>query len=177
MPQYTYGLTQLIGHGHAFTQLASVTKPAAGANLSHKPSGSYWSLVDSMSFQLVTSSTVADRLVTLSVLDGTGIAVATIPAASTQGASTTVQYTYLSNFSSQTGLVGGAQLSVFPGVFLQPDYTISVTVASIDTTDQLSNIRVYYQRFVTGDDGYMLGTFDLERDPLADLGELATFRS
>lgn len=177
MPQFTYGLTQLIGHGKAFTQLERPTVPAAGAGFTYTENGRNWSLVDSFSFQLATSSTVADRLVTVTVKDGSGVALVTIPAASTQGASTTAQYTFVRDFSSQIGLAGGAQLSYFPSIFLQGDFSIAVTVANIDTTDAITNIRLYKQQFETGDDGYLLGPVDTETNAAAVLGELATFRS
>lgn len=177
MPQYTLGLTQLIGHGRAFTQLERPTVPAAGAGFTITQNGRYWALVDSLAFQLVTSATVADRLVTLTVKDGGGIAVATVPAAATQAASTTAQYTFLPGVSTPVGLVGGAQLNIFPSVFLQGDFSIVVAVANIDTTDAITNIRLYKQQFETGNDGYLLGPVATETNPLAELGELATYRS
>jgi hypothetical protein len=43
---------------------------------------------------------------------------------------------------------------------MEPDWSWVVTVASIDSGDQISNIRIVSQRFVTGDAGYLLGVYN-----------------
>src|SRR5204863_5023008 len=39
--QYTYGLTRLLGHGHAFSEVVSVASPAVATGLTYTYTGSY----------------------------------------------------------------------------------------------------------------------------------------
>jgi hypothetical protein len=139
-----------------------VAKPAVGGGFVYKNDGQYWEYIDALSFQLVTDSNAANRLVTLTVADGQGTALATVPSAAALTASKTGQYTYLDNYSASTGATDGPFLNVFPGVWLQPDYTVTVAIAGVQVGDQVSNIRVYAERFVTGAQGYLLGVVEYD---------------
>lgn len=162
MTQFTLGLTRRVGHGRAFTQTLHLPAPAAGAGFTYTNDGFYWEYIDSLSFQLVTSSQSANRLAVLTVKDGLGIPLATVPSAAALTASKTTQYTYLDNYSATTGATDGPFLNTFPGVWLQPQFSVSVAVTAIDTADQISNIVVYAERFVTGDQGYLLGVVEYD---------------
>lgn len=164
MTQYTLGFTRLLGHGRAFSQVLPLPDPAAGAAFTYTNTGFYWEILDSISFQLVTSSHAANRQVTLSILDGSGTALATLPSASVQTASLTYQYTWSPEFSNFNTVVDTAVTSPLPILLLQPQYGFSVTVGNIDTGDQVSNIRLYAERFVTGDQGYLLGVVEYDGD-------------
>jgi hypothetical protein len=165
--QYTFGLTRLLGHGHAFSQVLPQASPAAGAGFTYANDGSYWELIDSVSFKLVTGGNAANRQVTLSILDGSGVALATLPAASVQTASLTWNYTWSRDFATFNTVVGLAVTAPLPGLLLQPTYSVVVAVGAIDAADQISNIRLYAERFVTGRSGYLLGTLD-SGDPRLD---------
>lgn len=167
MTQYTLGLTRRVGHGRAFTQTLHVPNPAAGAGFTYQNSGFYWEYIDSVSFKVATGSNAANRLVNLSVTDGLGITLATVPPAAAVTASKTTQYTYLDNYSATTGATDGPFLNCFPGIWLQPQFSIVVTVTAIDAADQISNIVVYAERFVTGDAGYLLGVVESD-DPVVN---------
>lgn len=162
MTQFTLGLTRTIGHGRAFSQVLAVPDPAADSGFTYTNDGAYWELVDLIAFQLVSDSNAGNRQVTLSILGGDGVALATLPAASVQIASKTYQYTWSTEFSNFNTLVGTAITSPLPAVFLQPTYQISVALASGHAGDQFSNIRVYAERFVTGDAGYLLGVQEVD---------------
>lgn len=177
MPQYTYGLTRLVGHGHAFSQLVPVTTPAAGVGFTYTNSGRYWEVLDLAAFQLVTGSNAANRQVTLSVKNGLGIAIATLPSASVQTASLTWQYTWSTEFSNFNTVVGLAVTSPLPYVFLQPSYSVSVAVGAVDAADQISNIQLYLQRFVTGSEGYLLGVLDTAETPASVMAGYAALSS
>ncbi len=177
MAQYTYGLTRLIGHGHAFTQLEHRATPAAGAGFTYTNSGRYWEVLDLAAFKMVTGSNAANRQVTLTIADGLGIAIATLPAASVQTASLTWNYTWSTDFSNFNTVVGLAVTSPLPYVFLQPAYSVTVAVGAVDAADQISNIVLYLERFVTGKEGYLLGTVDTADDPAAGLAGYATVAS
>ncbi len=164
MTQRTYGLTQGLGHGFAFTENVPVPNPAAGAGFTYRNASPYWQLVDSLSFKIVSSSQAANRAVTLTVADGNWVPLATIPSAAALTASKTGFYTYLAGYSATTGGTDGPFLNVFPSIFLQQDYSFTVAVAAVDTADQLSEIRLQVQQYVTGEQGYLLGVVDAEAE-------------
>ena len=139
-----------------------MTRPAAGAGFTYTNDGSYWELIDLISMQLVTGSNAANRQVTLTIAGGDGIALATLPSASVQTASLTWHYTWSTEFSNFNTVVATAVTAPLPAIFLQPMYSIAVTVGAIDAGDQISGIRLYAERFVTGEAGYLLGVKDVE---------------
>lgn len=169
MTQYTYGLTRQIGHGHAFTQNVAVPDPAAGAGFTYTNSHSYWELVDSLAFQIATTATSGSRAVTLTVADGAGVPLATVPTNDTTAASHTGIYTFLSDFTGSLGATNGPFLSFMPRIFLQPTFTVTVAVGAVATGDQISKIRLEVERFVTGPSGYLLGVVDSADTPAARL--------
>lgn len=160
MTEYLLGLTRLIGHGRAFSEVLTVAKPAAGAGFTYTSQGNYWELLDSLSFQIVTDANAANRQVALTIKDGSGVALATLPAASVQVASLTYQYTFAHEFATFNTVVGLAVTAPLPWLFLQPGYTAVVSIGAVQVTDQVSNIRLQSQRFVTGDQGYRIGMVD-----------------
>jgi hypothetical protein len=175
--QYTYGLTRLLGHGHAFSQVLPQTKPAAGGGFTYTNDGSYWEIIDLIAFRLVTGGNAANRQVLLTIKDGGGVALATLPAASVQTASLTWDYTWSPEFSNFNTVVATAVTSPLPLIFLQPQFSVVVTIGAVDAADQISNIRLYAERFVTGNEGYLLGVQDTTREPFAELARVATFES
>jgi hypothetical protein len=168
LTQYTLGLTRRVGHGRAFSQVLLVAKPAVGLGFTYINEGRYWEYIDSVSFQIVTDANAGNRLVTLTVADGQGVALATVPSAAALTASKTGQYTYLDNYSATTGATDGPFLNTFPGVWLQPDYRVTVSIANVQVGDQVSNIRVYAERFVTGAQGYLLGVAEYDEPTVGE---------
>ena len=177
MTQYTYGLTRMLGHGHAFTQRLVVPNPAAGAAFTIPADSRYWRVFDLIAFRLVTSSHTANRQVVLTYLDGDGVAIATLPSASTQAATLTYDYTWSTEFSNFNTVVGGAVTSPLPFTLLPPGFSAAVTIGSEDTGDQVSNIRVMSEQFVTGNEGYVIGVTDTLLDPVAELAAVAAIGS
>ena len=162
MTQYTLGLTRRLGHGRAFSQVLALPSPAVNSGFTYQNDGFYWEYVDSLSFQLATDSNASNRLVSLTVADGLGVPIAVVPSGAALTASKTGHYTYLENYNATTGVTDGPFLNVFPGVFLQPQYSVTVGLGGGEAGDQVSNIRLYVERFVTGDAGYLLGVVELD---------------
>jgi hypothetical protein len=162
--QYTLGLTSGVSHGPAFSQLERVATPAAGAGFTYTNDGRYWERLVAVSFRLVSGSNAANRQVLLTVADGGGVALALFPSASVQTASLTWDYAFLASISNFSTVVGTSVVSPIFGGFLQPRFTVALTIGAVDAADQVSNIRVYVERFVTGDGGYQLGTIEVD-DP------------
>lgn len=163
MAQFTLGLTRLLGHGRAFSEVVAVPNPAVDTGFTYQIS-QYWKILDSVSFTLVTDANAANRQVTLLVLDGSGAQLAAFPAATVQTAGTTVHYAFLENVSSFLATVGGNSVSPVYSSLLQPGFSVVVTIGSKQAGDQISSIRFNNQNFVTGDEGYLLGVFE-EDDP------------
>ena len=164
MTQYTYGLTRLIGHGHAFSEVVPVASPAVATGFTYTVSGTQWQLLDLISFRLVSDGNAANRQVTLTIADAGGIALATLPSASVQVATKTYDYTWSTEFDTFNAVVSNAITSPLPAIFLQPEFTVVVAVGSVQAGDQISRIRLYAEQFVTGPQGYLLGVVD-ERLP------------
>lgn len=175
MTQYLLGLTQLLGHGRAFSEVLTVAKPAAGAGFTYTNDGAYWELIDSLSFRLVADANAANRQVTVTIKDGSGAALATLPSASVQVATLTYDYTFAPEFSTFNTVVASAVTGPLPVIFLQPGYTVTLAIGAVQVTDQVSNIRLYAQRFVTGPQGYRIGMVEeatVREEALIRLSEL-----
>lgn len=159
--QYTLGLTRLLGHGHAFTEVVPVTKPAVGAGFVYTVSR-YWEISDSLSFRLVTDGNAANRQVTVNVNDGGGVLLASFAAAAVQAASLTRDYVFLPNYSAPSGPVGGVYNTPWYQGLLQPSFNITLVIGAVQAGDQVSNIRLSQERFVTGPEGYLLGVVEAD---------------
>lgn len=176
MTQYTLGLTRLLGHGRAFSEVLPVANPAVAHGFTYKNDGLYWRIIDLISFQLVTDANAASRQVTLTIKDGGGVALATLPAASTQATGLTYQYTWSVDWNSFNTVIASAVTSPLPYIFLQPDYTVVVTIGSVQAGDQVSNIRIYAEKFETGAAGYLLGPIEVDDDELNAAIAVGTIR-
>lgn len=135
----------------------AVTAPAAGAELSIKIGGSNlttpglgaWRIL-AITFQLVTSATVANRTVQL-VLDDTTTTWFRTGAPGSQAASLTEQY---SAFEGSTG--GGANGPVnhlgwmSPAPVLYVGHRLRTVTANIDPGDQYSNIGMLVEELPSG---------------------------
>jgi hypothetical protein len=158
--EFTLGLVSGFSHGRAFSEALSPASPAAGAGFTINISSRYWERFGSLAFRLVSNGNAANRQVVLTVADNDGISLAAFPAASVQVASKTYDYFFMPNLNSFNTLVGTVITSPAPSFFLQPGWSLVVAVGAMDAADQISNIRWYPERFVTGPQGYRQGAVD-----------------
>ena len=128
--QVTYGLLEPFSHGRGYQELVTGTSPAAGANYTHKLAGKWVSRLLLCSFQLTTSVTTADRIVTVEYATAAGTVYAADGAAVAVEASTTSQQFYGSSERGQSEWNTGTPV-FFPlwGGFLYPGFEIIVNVA------------------------------------------------
>lgn len=173
MTQYTYGLTRLLGHGHAFSEVVAVPSPAVDSGFTYTQAGQQWAILDTIAFRLVSDSNAANRQVTLTIADGGGVALATLPAASVQVASKTYDYTWSTNFTTFNTVIANVITAPLPIIFLQPEYSVTVAIGAKQAGDQVSNIRLYAEQFVTGPQGYLLGVLDADHPWIRDRVEFA----
>ena len=132
------------------SQIVTVSSPAAGAGQTFKYAGSEFWRVRAVSFQLVTSATVANRIVYLDMLDGDGKRLGRFSSGYTQTASLTSVYTFgvgMNVYGANAAASIGAPL---PDLWLRKGCELSIGVTAIDTTDQLSVIRVTLDQVFAG---------------------------
>lgn len=173
MPEVTLGIFGPIGHGRGFSELYAAPNPAANAGFTYTVEGGYWERLASLSFHLSTSSDSDNRQVTLTFKDPSGAVLASISPASVQAASLEYDYTFLPNITTPQAVAGLGLLSPLYAALLQPQWTAVVTIANKHAADQVSAIRVYRERFITGPDGFDIGVTEVESPDVQRLAVLA----
>ena len=173
MTQYTLGLTRLLGHGRAFSEVIPVAKPNVDTGFTYTVAN-YWEMIDSLSFQLATDGNAGNRQVQVTIFDGGGVQLAAYPSASVQAASLTYHYNFQAGVCTFDTVVGLNVVSPIYHGLLQPGFTVVATIGGSKAGDQISNIRFNNQRFVTGFEGYLLGVYE-EDDPV--LNEWIRFKA
>ena len=139
-----------------------MASPAVATGFTYTQPGLGWAMLDLVAFRLVSDGNAANRQVSLVIADGGGIALATLPAASVQIATKTYDYTWSTDLDTFNAVVSNAITSPLPAIFLQPEFTVAVSVGSVQAGDQISRVRLYAQQFVTGPQGYLLGVVDAD---------------
>ena len=168
MTEVTLGLTAPFAHGRGFSEPLALPDPAVSTGFTITIGSQYWERGAALAFRLVTDSNAANRAVKLVVNGGDCVALATLPAASVQTATLTWDYTWTPDVSTFNTVAALSVVSPFPHFFLQPEYSLVVTIGAKQVGDQISNIRFYRERFQTGPGGYQQGTVtDLEARALA----------
>lgn len=160
--QVTYGLLEPFHHGRGYQEAVFPKQPAAGANYSKKVDGKWWTRLLTCTFTLTTSATVADRLVTIDYTDPTGALYLSDGAPVALPASQTGVYFGSRGRTVSEWNTGTPTWFPLTAQFIPPGYTVGITVAAIDTTDQISGIGFLYERFETNESGYITGGVDLE---------------
>ena len=102
----------------------------------------------------------ANRNVLLVVKDGSGAVLDAVSPAAVQVAAKAYTYVYAQYAAAINDTVNLVNTQRLPTVFLQPSYTIVVTIGSVQAGDQVSAIRVYMEQFDTGPQGYPTGMVD-----------------
>lgn len=161
--QVTYGLLAPFQHGRGFQDLVTPADPDAGGGLTVPIEGKWASRLILCSFQLTTSSNVADRIVTVEYATADGTVFAADGASVAVEASTTSQQFYGSSERGNSEWNTGTSV-FFPlwGGFLYPGFEVIVSVAGVDTTDQLAAVSLLFERFDTGNAGYPIGAMDAD---------------
>lgn len=124
--------------------------PAAGANFSVAVPGEFEQALLSITFQLVTDATAANRFVELVYTDGNNKTFyrSGLPGAVT--ASTTATFCFAVHPQSGAANTGNQVYAPLAPLVLVPPNTIGITVTNIQATDQLSAIVMRVARFQSG---------------------------
>jgi hypothetical protein len=134
---------------YGLPDLYYATSPAAGATYSETIGGSFYTRLVGVYVQLVTSSTTADRYVSIEYLDEqSNVIFASGPAVAVTASATQLLHFSPLHYESAWP-VGSHVISPLAPLLLYPLWKWRIQVLNIDTTDQLSKIRVVRERFYT----------------------------
>jgi hypothetical protein len=147
-------------HGRAFPEIITPSNPAVATGFTYTVGGNYWERVASLSFVLTSDNNAANRAVLLRVKDGSGATLIGIPTAAVQVASKVYTYSYWGQQTPGTDAVGLVNAQPAPSIFLQPGFSIVVSIGAVQAGDQVSAIRLYMERFDTGPQGYPVGMLE-----------------
>lgn len=129
-------------------------QPAAGAVYSYTVGGEAWLRVLAARLSITTSATVANRFVSLDYINARGITYVRNGAAAVITASTTAQafeWNYqrtVSDWNTNTPIFVPCL-----DTWLPPGFKVQFSVDAIDTTDQISALHLYVQRYASGIEG------------------------
>ena len=144
-----FALGQEYGFGQSFQEVVLEASPAAGASFTHTEAGKYRSRLIACEFSIVTSSTVADRYVTVEYLRGGVTSFSASGAAVLVEASSTQRFVGSIDRGVAEWNTGTDIFFPLAKVFLEGGAVVKINVSGIDTTDQLSGIVFTFDRFPT----------------------------
>jgi hypothetical protein len=156
------GLSLGITHGRVITELDRPDDLAAGVAYSYEVTGGYWELPRALTMTVAAGAddTVTD--VQLSYLDDTGLPVATLTTGAAIDASTAAVYSFVWNWQGAAAWSSDVLTASLPQLLLQPSWSIAVAPVGGWTEGQITQIRYYRERFITGPGGYEIGVQDAE---------------
>lgn len=134
---------------YGLPEYARRDNPAAGAHLVETIPGDFFARLISIHVRLVTSATVANRTVLVEFRDDGDNRYDLSGGGPTQAASTTLDWIFNVFQREAVFPVDDTVLMPLHEVILPPTHDFRVFVDNIDTTDQLSRIRMVWERFYT----------------------------
>jgi predicted lipase len=151
------GLTSEYSHGRGYSEVFPIANPAVATGFTYTVTGQFWERLVAVSFVLTSDGNAANRNVLLVQKDAMGAVLDASPPAAVQVASKVYTYVYRSNASATNDTVNLVNVQAINRLFLQPQYTVAVTIGSAQAGDQLSAIRIYRERFDTSLQGLAIG--------------------
>jgi hypothetical protein len=136
--------------GCGSVEIVAGSQPAAAAGFAFQPPGQFVSLLTSITFQLVTDATVANRSVRLEWDDGNGLIFAGEGSGAVVQASTTARFRYNLDRGAADWDLNNLLYIPLPLVYLQPGQLLRINLTSPQAGDQLSAIVMLWERFSSG---------------------------
>jgi hypothetical protein len=134
-----------------FQEATSLPNPAVNANASYKATGTYYEVVQSVFYQLVTDATAGTRQAAFAILDNNGATFAILNSPAPQGPGATGDYTYGVDVSTVSGAGGLVQTVELPQPILFPGWSINFGVSSfVGAADKIVNASIITLRFGSG---------------------------
>lgn len=117
-------------------------RPAAGVGFTQQWAASGIVRVLAVGFTLVTAAAVAARLVSVTLEDDLGAALASVPAPFTQAASLTTRYTFGVGLVA-FGAADAARIgTALPPLTMDGGMRLTVAIANVQGADQVSEARI-----------------------------------
>ena len=137
--------------GEGYVDYVDVTQPAAGSNAAFGVPSQYGIVVLGARATLTTSATVANRLVSLDVINANSSTRLRNPAPATLPASQTNQrYEWNSAFAAAVSITNGPMVIPVNDLLVPPAWTIQFTVDNIAAADQLAGVSLVVFKIPTG---------------------------
>jgi hypothetical protein len=128
-------------------EVVALPPPPAGAGFTRQVSGADTWRVLAVTFQLVTSAGVANRVPRVEYVDGSGVVFAVAGAPFIQAGALTTLYSF-SVGAQQFGAAGAAAVGgPLPDLELDVSMAIRVAVAAVQAADQISRVRLYVEQY------------------------------
>jgi hypothetical protein len=169
-----FGLTDDYKYGRAFEQIATVPPFAGNATGTHKVGGAYIERAVSVAFKLVTNGTAGTRTGLVQYLDQSGVVFSGSAMPFTIAASKTVELIFDSGANPGGVNDGPVQITSLPGRFLQPTYSVVVSVLGGLAGDAVTNVRILLEKFSTAPEDYAPGQGGDRGDLIQELTEQAS---
>lgn len=166
-----FGLTDDYQYGRAFEQIVTVPPFLGNAVGTYKVGGAYVERVESVAFKLVTVGGAGTRTGLVQFLDQGGVVFSGSVMPFTIAAGKTVELVFDTGANPGGVNDGAVQITSLPGRFLQPTYSVVVSVIGGLVADHVTNVRILTEKFSTSPRDFAPGQGD-ERGSLAqDLAE------
>lgn len=151
-----YGLVSDYRYGRAFEQLVSLDTFAGNATRTYKIGGTYIERIVSVAFQVVAVG-AATRLPQVALLDAEGVTFSGAVSAFNITAGLTSEFVFAADAFS-AGANGSAFITTpLPMPFLQPGYSLVLSVGAGVVADTVSRIRLLTQKFSTAPEDFAPG--------------------
>jgi hypothetical protein len=136
---------------NSWPELIERPTPAVGTAATFRIPGETFSVLSHASVVLTTSAVVANRFVSLDILDGD----TTVTFRSTSGtalaASLTRRFSFAPDVDNVVSAAAGEEMLAFPRSVLAPGLSLRFSVFGIDAGDQLSAVFFHLIRIPSGD--------------------------
>jgi hypothetical protein len=124
-----------------------IPPPPAGQAFTYTGDGRYFERIIAVTFTLVTSVVVANRLAQMVLQNTDGVVITAAPGGGAVVASSTLNVFLTNDAPAYSGGISGATFGKIPDILIPPGWKWVCQVSGIDVADQLSNIVVLVQRF------------------------------
>ena len=151
MPGQADWLAGIYRYGEGYVDYIDVTQPAAGSNAAVSVPGQYGIIVLGGRATLTTSATVANRLVSLDVINANASTRLRNPAPATLPASQTNQrYEWNGGYANALSITNGPMVVPVSDLLVPPGWTVQITVDNIAAADQLAGVSLVVVKVPTG---------------------------
>jgi hypothetical protein len=130
-------------------ELVTVPNPAAGGGYTYTVEGQYTSRPLAVHFRVVTDGTAGNRTITLKYQDDAGIPFLSMGAPVTIPASSTYDVSFWRLLGQPDWPIVTTIVAPLADVFLFPGWQLALGIDTVKATDQLSRIRILWERYST----------------------------